>query len=98
MSSGPDFPEPWSDRPGFRLTDDTTSGGDNCITVFTDGAIPAEGRWVRVEGVVRAHEYVLETLLPTDGPAVAYCPILEVDSPWSRLRKFFDGLLLRLAH
>jgi hypothetical protein len=91
-SSGACFPELWSESPGFQLTDST--GRD--ISVLTAGAIPAEGRWVTVEGVVLAHEYNVLS----EGPCfTVYRPVIVVSSPWNELRKhlaeFLDGLQLR---
>ncbi len=93
VSSGAYFPELWSESPGFKLTDST--GRD--ISVLTAGTIPAEGRWVRVEGVVLAHEYDVLS----EGPCfTVYGPVIVVSSPWTELRKhlaeFLDGLQLRL--
>jgi hypothetical protein len=81
---------------GFQLTD-TTGGNDDWIPVLTDGAVPAEGWWVRVEGVVRIRKEVCPTLLPTDGPVFSYSPVIVSSSPWSGLGRFLYGQLLRLV-
>ena len=80
---------------GFLLTD-TTGGNDDWIPVLTDGPVPAEGWWVRVEGVVKVHKEVCPTLQPTDGPVFSYSPVIVSSSPWAGLRKCLDGLQLRL--
>jgi hypothetical protein len=99
VSSGAYFPELWSESPGFKLTD--SSGRD--ISVLTAGAIPAEGRWVRVEGVVRIHE---DVVAPDPGPGsfLVYSPVIMASSRWTELRKnlaglqrkYLNGLQLRL--
>jgi hypothetical protein len=83
------------EEPGFLLTD-TTGGCDDWVSVLTNGAVPAEGWWVRVEGVVRVRKEPMMTLEPTDGPVFGYSPVIVASSPWSGLRKHLDGLQLRL--
>jgi hypothetical protein len=97
VSNGPCNPEgQWTEQ-GFSLTD-TTGGRMSCISVFTTGALPAEGRWVRVEGVVRVQKGRPVTVEPTgsDMDTYWYWPVIEASSPWSALLQHLEGLFQHL--